>query len=70
MAMAVLCTSFPPGCAWGFKLAMLPWHCQGRPVHVIQGLMALNHAAKAIFWFQFKFAFACGLDSRMFIFTE
>lgn len=69
MATAVLRASFSPGHAWGFGWATFSWHCKGRPVHVIQGLMAINCAAKAIFWFQFNFAFACGLDSRMFIFT-
>lgn len=69
VATAVLWTSLSPGHAWGFRRATFSWHCKGRPVHVTQGLMAINCAAKAIFWFQFNFAFACGLDSRMFIVT-
>lgn len=66
---AVLCTSFSPDHAWGLRWATFSWRYRGSPVHVTQGLKAINCAAKAIFWFQFNFAFACGLDSRMFIFT-
>lgn len=66
---AVLWTSFSPDHAWSFRWDTFSWHYRGSPVHVTQGLKAINCAAKAIFWFQFNFAFACGLDSRMFIFT-
>lgn len=69
MAIALLWTISPPGCGSGLGLATFSWHYQVRSVCVTQGLMAVNHAAKAIFWFQFNFTFACGLDSRMFILT-
>lgn len=60
VATAVLWTSFFPGHAWSFRWATFFWHFRGSSVCVTQGLMAINCAAKAIFWFQFNFAFTCG----------
>lgn len=59
-----------PGQGWSFGWAISSWHCRASPAGATQGLMAINRAAKGIFWFQFNFAFACGLHSRMFILTQ